>query len=962
MILEGNARGYGAELARHLLNPRDNDHVTVHAVEGFLADDLAGAFAEAEAISQATQCQKYLFSLSLNPPPNASVSVEAFEAAIAQVERKLGLVGQPRAIVFHEKNGRRHAHCVWSRIDNQSLTAAKLSHSKRKLMDVTRDLFVEHSWDMPEGLRDHTKRDPLNYCREEAAQAKRLKRDPAALKAMFQRCWAISDSRAAFAAALEEQGYVLAQGERRGFVAVDADGKVWSLSRWCGVKPRELRRKLGPEQSLPTVAEALSQLSDLSRPQKLASDPKLEFRRAELVARQREERAALLKAQEERRIRELRERHASIPTGLSALFFKLTGHYDTVIKQAEGEARSAKVRDRVEQQALIDRHLTERRTLTRELRRAGLAHDNPAFGKPDARQGLELPVDGLELSREQLLRDPARILPTISKMQAQFTRKDVLRALAKLIDDPFELKEAADRALRSNQLVRLPSDNEPVFTTRDYQATEERLHASANALAATTGPVVDERHRSTAIAAQNNAMGKAFGGKLSAEQCQALDHVLGSQRLACVVGLAGAGKSTMLATAMDAWTRQGITVHGAALAGKAADGLESASGIASRTLASLEASWENGYEPIATGDVLVIDEAGMVGTRQLARVTSKIDAIGAKLVLIGDPDQLQPIEAGSQFRDLVDRQGASTLSEIHRQREDWQREASRDLASGNITKAMTAYANKGAVRRDDDAFEALVECYAMDVAANGNAVTRLAFAHRRKDVHALNQAIRAAIRTDDPDNTDVLLQTATGKRAFGDKDRIVFTRNDRDIGVKNGMLGIVEKADESELVVRVDGDQPQTIRLDPRSFQSFDHGYAVSIHKSQGVTVDRAYVLASRTMDRHLAYVAMTRHRDHLQLFVRSDDQPTWAMRYRALKPERASPHQSRPSLGERSGYVGTISDSCPTLKRAIPVGRLHACLSKEKPKIPIERLDDQPNPQLSTEAYIHTDADVTVN
>ena len=95
MILEGNARGFGAELAVHLLNPRDNDHVTVHAVDGYVADDLHGAFAEIEAISQATQCQKYLFSLSLNPPVDQSVSVELFEATIAETELRLGLVGQP---------------------------------------------------------------------------------------------------------------------------------------------------------------------------------------------------------------------------------------------------------------------------------------------------------------------------------------------------------------------------------------------------------------------------------------------------------------------------------------------------------------------------------------------------------------------------------------------------------------------------------------------------------------------------------------------------------------------------------------------------------------------------------------------------------------------------------------------------------------------------------------------------
>ena len=318
----------------------------------------------------------------------------------------------------------------------------------------------------------------------------------------------------------------------------------------------------------------------------------------------------------------------------------------------------------------------------------------------------------------------------------------------------------------------------------------------------------------------------------------------------------------MLATAMDAWTRQGITVHGAALAGKAADGLESASGIASRTLASLEASWENGYEPVAEGDVLVIDEAGMVGTRQLARVASKIDALGAKLVMLGDPDQLQPIEAGTPFRDLVDRQGAATLSEIHRQRDHWQKQASRDLATGKIAKAVRHYETRGAVKRGQDAFEALVESYAMDVAANGGTTTRLAFAHRRKDVFALNQTIRSAIRTEDLDGPDVLLQTETGKRAFGEGDRIVFTRNDSQIGVKNGMLGTVRTVSASKVTVTLDSDEPRAIQFEPRSFQSFDHGYAVTIHKSQGATAHHAYVLASSSMDRHLAYVAMTRHGD----------------------------------------------------------------------------------------------------
>ncbi|GFE52457.1 hypothetical protein So717_42100 [Roseobacter cerasinus] len=120
----------------------------------------------------------------------------------------------------------------------------------------------------------------------------------------------------------------------------------------------------------------------------------------------------------------------------------------------------------------------------------------------------------------------------------------------------------------------------------------------------------------------------------------------------------------------------------------------------------------------------------------------------------------------------------------------------------------------------------------MDVAAKGTSKSRLAFAHKRKDVHALNQAIRDALRSGDDAPPETLFTTDTGKRAFATDDRIVFTRNDKDIGVKNGMLGTVVKAESGEIAVKLDGDTNRLVHFDPRSFRTFDHGYAVTIHKS----------------------------------------------------------------------------------------------------------------------------------
>lgn len=144
MILKASQRGGGQDLAAHLLRRDENEHVLVHEVRGFVTDDLHGAFKEAHAVSRGTKCQQYLFSVSLSPPEKESVAVEAFEDAIDRIEAKMGLEGQPRAIVFHEKNGRRHAHCVWSRIDAETMTAKQLSHFKMKLQDISRDLYLEH--------------------------------------------------------------------------------------------------------------------------------------------------------------------------------------------------------------------------------------------------------------------------------------------------------------------------------------------------------------------------------------------------------------------------------------------------------------------------------------------------------------------------------------------------------------------------------------------------------------------------------------------------------------------------------------------------------------------------------------------------------------------------------------------------------------------------------------------------
>lgn len=378
MILKAKERGDGPQLARYLLAMRDNDHVELHEVRGFVSDDLPGAFGEADAIAKGTRCKNYLFSISLNPPNGAEVGTEAFERAIAQIEQKLRLENQPRAIVFHEKDGRRHAHAVWSRIDPQRMRAINLPHYKAKLRDVSRSLYLEHGWDMPRGLQDRSLRDPLNFTREEWQQAKRAGLDPRELKAVFAQCWKQSDNRASFERALKERGFWLAKGDRRGFVAVDYRGEVYSLSRYAGVKTKDLEARLGDQKQLRSVDEIKAEIAggvtrkleafikDVER-QARQREAVIAFRKTEMAARHQDARQRLTAAHEQRWQAETRQRAQRLPKGFSGIWHRLTGQYSKIKARNEMEALEAYRRDRAEKDTLIFKQIEERQALQRDI-------------------------------------------------------------------------------------------------------------------------------------------------------------------------------------------------------------------------------------------------------------------------------------------------------------------------------------------------------------------------------------------------------------------------------------------------------------------------------------------------------------------------------------------------------------------------------------------------------------------
>ena len=291
--------------------------------------------------------------------------------------------------------------------------------------------------------------------------------------------------------------------------------------------------------------------------------------------------------------------------------------------------------------------------------------------------------DGLEAERledhariahengEKLIARPSIALAMITRQQATFTERDLAMFIHRHSDGKAQFDQATSAVRASPELVALGTDGrgQQRFTSRSMIAIEARLEHAASAMAERGGHAVAARHRMAALDAA-----EARGLVLSGEQRAAFEHVAGKEGLAAVVGYAGSGKSAMLGVAREAWEADGALPSAVRRCPASQPRIwRAAPALPSRTLVSLEHQWGQDRERLTARDVLVIDEAGMIGSRQMERVLSVAERAGAKIVLVGDPEQLQAIEAGAAFRSIVERHGAAEITEIRRQREDWQR-------------------------------------------------------------------------------------------------------------------------------------------------------------------------------------------------------------------------------------------------------------------------------------------------
>lgn len=454
---------------------------------------------------------------------------------------------------------------------------------------------------------------------------------------------------------------------------------------------------------------------------------------------------------------------------------------------------------------------------------------------------------------------------------------DVEARVQQLLDDKEILK------LRGEQ-------GETVYTTRGMRAIENGLVDDAVAQKNETNHVVAKERVDAAL----ESFAEKKGFSLSAEQQKAARHVTeNAGGISIVRGAAGAGKSTMAEAARMAWESAGKHVIGCAPSGKAAKGLQESAGIESSTIHRLLFDIESGKKTLDKNTVIVVDEAGMVGSRLMSRLTTAAGAAGAKVVLVGDQKQLQSVSAGGAFRLLQNNLGYAELNEVRRQRDTADRDAAAAISDGRAADAMQSYLVRGRIKivqppesenREVGAAKAATiktlvgdwstAAFQGDTAAAKHAIQEsLILAGTRADVLQLNDAARDAMKEQHMLCNEHAIKTKSGEREFAEGDRIMLDKNNSKLGVKNGELGWIERIDISgndiNAKIRLDDGQLKSIKLAGEgAYTDIDHGYAVTTHKSQGATVDRAYALLSRMNDAELSYVQMSRQRDAVMLYA----------------------------------------------------------------------------------------------
>ncbi len=469
----------------------------------------------------------------------------------------------------------------------------------------------------------------------------------------------------------------------------------------------------------------------------------------------------------------------------------------------------------------------------------------------------------------------------ITERESYFSEKELIRKTALENVGTFssdEIKDGVKQYLET-EAVKLGrgKDDDFYYTTKEVDALEKRMLSDVREAKAGW-------HKKPLFSREIR-----INNDLNTEQKQALLSITDTEggSIKVVSGMAGTGKTTLLKTAKEVWEAQGFEVRGAALAAVAAKGLEEGAGIKSDTVASTffaidraKGKITDAFQPPAyvaarkksgltlnSKTIIVVDEAGMLGTRQMSELIHEVKKAKARLILVGDEKQLQPIDAGNPFKAIGERIGRSELTDIKRQSDFWAREAVKDFSRGESEKGLKAFAERDLLRVSEtrkDAMQELVKDWTAE--KSENLQDSLMIAGTRAEVSKLNRLAQS----------ERLADGELGKKSIQVKDdflfegeRVLFTKNNRILKVRNGELGTVWEVDCDKRTLQVYLDNGNRVTVPLKNYEEIQLGYAVTTHKAQGITINKAYVLTGGSMqDRELSYVQMSRSRAETKIYT----------------------------------------------------------------------------------------------
>ncbi len=468
--------------------------------------------------------------------------------------------------------------------------------------------------------------------------------------------------------------------------------------------------------------------------------------------------------------------------------------------------------------------------------------------------------------------------------RSTFDQRDVLRSVIDLLPAgvPVEVVEdLANEYLRRPEIVMI-GWNERTGTTFSTAGLIELEQAvvdlAENGLTAGVGVAV-ERAVEGAVETRPS---------ISDEQAAVVTEMCTSGRgIEVLVAPAGTGKTFSLDAAREAWQRSGHTVIGCALSASAAHELQGGSGIRSTTIAMLNREIQRDRIRLDSRTVLVVDEAGMVGTRTLAPLLQHASTSAAKVVLVGDPKQLPEIQAGGVLGSLADRHPVLTLTENRRQHDPTERGALDQLRSGDVDQGIAMLRDHGRVVTGTNAEtvrDGMVEQWWQHRTAGDET---LMMARRNADVDDLNRRARRHVHAAGELSGEPLV---VNDRPFQIGDQIICTKNDYANGIRNGTTGTITHIDHQQSAVTL-STEDGTRRLDDEYLAagSMRHGYAVTVHKAQGRTCEHGLLLASDDLHREMGYVGLSRGKQSNRMYLVADETPD-ELEYHGRPGDRADP------------------------------------------------------------------------